>query len=309
MLIVSKNDNEVLKSIKYLFDQERMEYEVSSVFKNTADKVIFIIDNVDDVNYNIKSDILLVTNKKISLDNFSCKSNEIITKLVSDNKKYTKAQEEYLFRDGIYRIINNIVLDFISDKTINKLIYDTSCCKLEPTDWIFKFDSIAESYEWLSGKNKNIGEERKVIEISNNDYNFMTFNDSDKEINYLSEYIFLAKNGTKVSTIFVGDKEYIESKKKNRYFDILVRKCGENVKTYFCDIDVLSREEPILLEKIRDGVAIYGDCVYRDTFDDEFSLGVVDCKLESVKEYTEIFDYILDKYCVLLVEGGEYVGI
>ena len=45
------------------------------------------------------------------------------------------------------------------------------------------------------------------------------------------------------------------------------------------------------------------------SFDSEFSLGIVDCKLESVKEYSDIFDYILSNYCVLLVEGGNYVGI
>lgn len=305
MLIVSKNDNEVLKSVKYLFDQERLEYDISKEFNNTKDKIIIITNSIENIPNDCKNDLLIISDKKRDLSNYTCKSNIIITKLVSDNNKYTKAQEEYLFRKGIYSIINNIVLDFISDKTIDKMIYDTSCCKLQPTNWIFDFDSITETYEWLSKRNKYIDDERKVIEISSS----VTFNDSDKEINYLSEYILLAKKGMKISNIFIGPKEDIEKKKKNRYFDILTRKSGDNVKTYFCDIDVLAKREPELLKKIRDGIAIYDDCVYRDTFDSEFSLGVVDCKLESVKEYTDIFNYIVDNYSTLLVEGGEYVGI
>ena len=195
--------------------------------------------------------------------------------------------------------------DKVVNKTIDKMIYDTSSCQLEPTDWVFNFDSIAESYAWLSRRNRNLEKERKVIEISSPN----TYNDSDKEINYLSEYILLAKKGMKISTIYIGTKEDIEKKKQNRYFNILTRKTGDNVKTYFCDINNLKEREPELFNKIKDGIAIYEDCVYKDTFDSEFSLGIVDCKLESVKEYSDIFDYILSNYCVLLVEGGNYVGI
>ena len=304
MLIISKNDNEVLKSIKYLFDQERAEYVVAKKYKDgNYDKVIFITDNVEDIP-NVNTDILVVTNKKVNLSNFNCKSNVIVTKLVSDNNKYTKAQEEWLFRKGIYSVINSIVLNFINDNTIDKLVYDASYCRLQPTDWVFDFDSIAESYAWLSRKNSCIEHERKVFEIEGSP---VGFSDSDKEINYLSEYILLAKKGMKISMIYVGTHEYIRERMKNRFFDILVRKCGDNVKAYFCDINFLEKNEPEFLGKMRDGIAIYDDCVYRDTFDSEFSLGVVDCKLESVKEYTNIFNYIKEKYSVLIVEGGEYV--
>ena len=306
MLIVSKNNNEVLKSIKYLLDQEKIEYEIESSYKNTNyDKIIFITNDINDIPNNIKQSILVITDNKIDLKIFTCKISEIITSLINDNNSYTGAQEEYLFRDGIYSIINEIVLTFIKDNTMDKMIYDTSCCDIQPKDWIFSFDSLAESYAWLSRKNSHIKEERKVIEISNN----IGFSDSDKEINYLSEYIYLAKNGTKITTIFIGTKEDIEIKKQNRYFDILTRKCGDNVKTYFCDINVLLAREPYLLDKVRDGLAVYEDCIYKDTFDSEFSLGFVDCKLESVKEYSDIFDYIMNNYSVKLVEGGEYVRI
>lgn len=306
MLIISKNDNEVLKSVQYLLNQEKLEYQVESKYKdNDSDKVIFITNDVNDIPSNIDKDILIITSSKIDLSKYKCKSNEIITKLVNDNNKYTKAQEEYLFRDGIYSIINEVVLNFINDKTIDKMIYDTSSCNLKPNDWTFAFDSLAESYAWLSRKNHFVEKERKVIEISND----VAFNDSDKEINYLSDYVALAKKGTKITTIYVGTKEDVEEKKKNRFFDILVRKSGKNVITYFCDISVLEEKEPELLSKIRDGIAVYEDCVYKDTFNSEYSLGIVDCKIESVKEYTDIFNYLIKNYCVLLADRGEYVGI
>lgn len=183
-----------------------------------------------------------------------------------------------------------------------------SCCKSAPNDWIFNFDSIAETYSWLNRKNHELVGDLKVIDITNKQL-FNTFNDSDKEIRYLSEYIYLAKKGMSLSTIFVANKDEIQEKMKNRFFNILACKCGENVKTYFCDIDVLQRQEPQILDKIRDGINIYDDCVYRDTYKNELSLGYVDCKLETVKEYTELFNYLKEKYSILLVEGGEYVGI
>lgn len=306
MLIVSKSDNEILNSVKYLFDQEMLEYEcVNSLGNRKDDKIIFITDNIFEIPSNVDGDILIISNKKVDLSKYSHLSNEIITPLVCDDKKYTRAQAEYLYRDGIYSIINQVVLDFISDKTIDKMIYDTSSCEIQPNDWIFDFDSIAESYAWLSNRNRHIEKERKTVEITSD----VTYNDSDKEINYLSEYILLAKKGMKLSTIFIGSREDIENKKKNIYFDILARKCGDNVKNYFCDINVLKEKEPEILKKLRDGLAIFEDCVYIDTFDSEFSLGIVDCKLESVKEYNNIFDYIINNYCVLIAEGGEYVRI
>ena len=309
MLIISKNNNEVLKSVKYLFDQEMLEYEYSvSLDEKQDDKIIYITDDIESIPKDVSGDILIIANTKVDLSIYSHLSNAIITKLVSDDKKYTKAQEEYLFRDGIYGIVNQIVLDFINGKTIDKMIYDTSCCDIQPKDWIFDFDSRAESYAWLNKKNHEISSELKVIDLSNPS-TFNTFNDSDKEINYLSDYISLAKRGLKITTIFVVTKDDMREKIKNRFLDILVRKCGDNVKTYFCDIDILEKENPNLLSKIKDGIIIYDDCVYKDTYSSEISLGIVDCKLEKVLEYTEIFNYLINNYCISLVEGGEYVRI
>ena len=309
MLIVSENENEVLKSITYLLNQEKMDYEISNSYKNTKeDKVIIITSNEYELSSNNCNACLIITNKKIDISDCSFKCNEIVTSLIESNLDFTRSQEEYLFRDGIYSVINNIVLDFINENTTDKIIYDLSCCKNAPNDWIFSFDSIAETYSWLNRKNHELVGDLKVIYITNKNL-FYTFNDSDKEIRYLSEYILLAKKGMQLSTIFICTKNEIQEKMKNRFFNLLARKCGENVKTYFCDIDVLQSKEPQILDRARDGINIYDDCVYRDTYKNELSLGYVDCKLETVKEYTELFNYLKEKYSILLVEGGEYVGI
>ena len=309
MLIVSENENEVLKSITYLLNQEKIEYETSNSFKDIKeDKVIIITSNEYELSSNNCNDCLIITNKKIDISDCSFKCNEIVTSLIESNLDFTRSQEEYLFRDGIYSVINNIVLDFINENTIDKIIYDLSCCKSTPNDWIFNFDSIAETYSWLNRKNHELVGDLKVIDITNKNL-FYTFNDSDKEIRYLSEYILLAKKGMQLSTIFICTKNEIQEKMKTRFFNLLARKCGENVKTYFCDIDVLQSLEPQILDRARDGINIYDDCVYRDTYKNELSLGYVDCKLETVKEYTELFNYLKEKYSILLVEGGEYVRI
>ena len=309
MLIVSENENEVLKSIVFLLNQEMIDYEISNNYLDKKDdKVIIISNNEYDLSNIDKRKFLIITDNKIDIRDYSVECNEIVTNLIGSNTDYTKSQEEYLFREGIYSVINNIVLDFINDKTPNKVIYDLSCCKNQPNDWVFKFNSIAETYAWLNRKNHELTDDLKVIDITN-PILFNTFNDSDKEIRYLSEYIYLAKKGMNLSTIFVASRDQIKDKMKNRFFHILACRCGNNVKTYFCDIDVLEAQEPELLERIRDGINIYSDCVYRDTYKDELSLGYVDCKLEKVKEYTDLFNYIREKYSISLVEGGEYVRI
>ena len=309
MLIVTENENEVLKSIVFLLKQEMIDYEISNNYLDKKDdKVIIISNNEYDLSNIDKRKFLIITDNKIDIRDYSVECNEIVTNLIGSNTDYTKSQEEYLFREGIYSVINNIVLDFINDKTANKVIYDLSCCKNQPNDWVFKFNSIAETYAWLNRKNHELTDDLKVIDITN-PILFNTFNDSDKEIRYLSEYIYLAKKGMNLSTIFVASRDQIKDKMKNRFFHILACRCGNNVKTYFCDIDVLEAQEPELLERIRDGINIYSDCVYRDTYKDELSLGYVDCKLEKVKEYTDLFNYIREKYSISLVEGGEYVRI
>ena len=66
MLIVSENENEVLKAIKYLLNLEKIEYEISNSFKNTKDdKVIVVTINEHELSINDNRDYLLITNKLI----------------------------------------------------------------------------------------------------------------------------------------------------------------------------------------------------------------------------------------------------
>lgn len=51
-----------------------------------------------------------------------------------------------------------------------------------------------------------------------------------------------------------------------------------------------------MLERLLDGIIIYEDCVYRDTYKDENSLGYVDCNQKTIDEYNKYFDYIMNKY-------------
>ena len=51
-----------------------------------------------------------------------------------------------------------------------------------------------------------------------------------------------------------------------------------------------------MYNKLLDGVAIYDDSVYIDTYDDEYSLGKVDCNKSTIDEYNKYFDYVVDKY-------------
>ena len=302
MLIVSKKENEVLKSIKYLLAQERLDYHTSPNYKsNKQDIVIIISSDPKDIPRQSNGRVMFITDKPVNIKNCPYKCNAIISKLVNDNKKYTSAQEEYLFREGIYSIINEIVLDFISGKTLDKIIYDTSSCKLQPNNWVFGFDSSAETYAWLSKKNKIFDKERKAIETASD----VIYNDSDKEINYLSEYISLIERGMKTKIIFAGTEKDLEIKRKNWFFDILLKKAGDNVKVYFCDVKKLEEKEPKLLKIIGDGIVIYDDCVYKDDFSSGFCFGCIDCKKESIKKYNDMYDYLLDKHCIL-VSGKWY---
>ena len=66
MLIVSENENEVLKAIKYLLNLEKIEYEISNGFKNTKDdKVIVVTINEHELPINDNRICLLQIKKLI----------------------------------------------------------------------------------------------------------------------------------------------------------------------------------------------------------------------------------------------------
>lgn len=85
--------------------------------RTIEDKVIIITSNEYELSSNNCKDCLIITNKKIDISDCSFKCNEIVTSLIESNLDFTRSQEEYLFRDGIYSVINNIVLDFINENT------------------------------------------------------------------------------------------------------------------------------------------------------------------------------------------------
>ena len=78
---------------------------------------------------------------------------------------------------------------------------------------------------------------------------------------------------------------------------------------YYVNKEKLKNNEPDLLDKLLDGILIYEDCVYKDNYNDEYSLGTVNCNTNVVLEYNKYFDYILDRYGLKLNSDGDIDGI
>lgn len=96
--------------------------------------------------------------------------------------------------------------------------------------------------------------------------------------------------------IFICSKEELKLFEKNYFFKLLIKNISLTYRFYLIDKEELLVNDKDLIDRLRDGIAIYNDCVYRDTYDDEFSLGYVDCNEKVIKEYNQYFDYILNKY-------------
>jgi hypothetical protein len=110
---------------------------------------------------------------------------------------------------------------------------------------------------------------------------------------------FLNENVTKqvkLIDIFVCTNKELEFFKTNYFFKLLLKNISDTYKIYIVDRDILKEKEPIVYNKLLDGVAIYDDSVYIDTYDDEYSLGKVDCNKSTIDEYNKYFDYVVDKY-------------
>ena len=85
---------------------------------------------------------------------------------------------------------------------------------------------------------------------------------------------------------------------KNYFFKLLIKNISSTYRFYLIDKDKLLSNDKDLVTKLTDGIALYNDCVYRDTYDDEFSLGYVDCNADTILEYNKYFDYIVNRYGV-----------
>lgn len=178
---------------------EKIEYNVQADLLNTTNgikKVIYIDDNNKDFSdFLEKKDLsLIVISDKKKIINSKLNINYIITNLIYDETNYTEVQNEYLLKKGIYHIFLEKLSELIENtNNYDGIIYDFTELKLIPNNWIFNFDSINDTYDWLSKKNKMLPNEfvRKVI----NFYDDKVYNDSLREINYLTEKLTEIKDG------------------------------------------------------------------------------------------------------------------
>ena len=294
VLILYREKNNLVDAIIYLMEQEKIDYVLSNSVNEDVDFVINV--DMDDINISKEIPILFVSDIKkiLKVENVI---NYLITKLVNDVNEYTYVQKEYLFKKGSYSLVLKKIKEYmLNENNENGVIVDLSECKLIPDNWVFKFDSIADTYKWIAKMNKKSNKFIKEI----NCYSEKVYNDSAKEIDYLVDKLSLIKNGMKMVDIFLCTKEELIKFKNNYFFKALLSNINANYKMLFVNIDEVSKE---LVEKVLDGIIIYDDCVYRDTYDDEYSLGFVDCNKDSVIEYNKYFDELLDIASVIQKDG------
>lgn len=288
----------LLDAILFYMENEKKAYIVSDNFNSLTEdftNIIWIDDDEENkINVNKNIPIIRISSKRKQIEDQYI-VNTIITNLITDITIYTNVQKEYLYRKGIYNILLQKLSELIENlNNYNGIIYDLTGIKTKPDNWIFNFDSIGETYIWLSKMNKNLPDDfiRKGI----NFYDDKVYNDSLKEINYLTEKIVEIKEQKKNIDIFICTKEEFNKLKDNYFFKLLLKNICDTFILYLIDKNFLMQKEPTIYEKILDGIAIYKDCVYRDTYKDELSLGYVDCKQETINEYNKYFEYLITNY-------------
>lgn len=300
VLIKANKQTNLVKAIINYMESEKIDYIVEeNIFKLTNDikRIIYLDEeNADytDLLKNRNIPIIMISNKK-NIINDCLNINYIITNLITDKTKYTDVQNEYLIKKGIYHIFLEKLSELLENiNNYNGIIYDLTELKPIPNNWMFGFDSINDTYNWLSKKNKMLPNDciRKVV----NFYNDKVYDDSLREINYLTEKLMEIKQGKNIIDIFICNKDELKLFEKNYFFKLLIKNISSTYKFYLIDKDKIFMEDKDIVTKLLDGVAIYNDCVYRDTYDDEFSLGYVDCNESVINEYNKYFDYVLNKY-------------
>ncbi len=301
VIIKSTNQNNLLKAIINYMESEKIDYilQENSLEGTTKDfkKLIYIDDGSKDFNdffENKELSIIVISDKKEVVDG-KANINYIITTLVNDETNYTDVQKEYLYKKGIYHTFLEKLGELLENtNNYDGMIYDLTELKSIPNNWIFNFDSINDTYAWLLKKNKMLPNNfvRKVI----NFYDDKVYDDSLREINYLAQKLVEIKDGKNVIDIFICSKDELKIFEKNYFFKLLIKNISPNYRFYLIDKDKILENDKNLVTKLTDGIAIYNDCIYRDTYDDEFSLGYVDCNIDTIKQYNEYFDYILNKY-------------
>ncbi len=308
VLIKSSKESNLLKFLIQYVNLEKIEYKIVSNLENVEKDVTNIIYIDDEKNFkdlNLSNDIpiILISDEKMVSNCDKLVINYIITDLIHDEIDYTSAQREYLYKKGVYHVLLQKMNELIDNyENYNGLIYDLTQMKRKPEDWIFKFDSINETYNWLISKHRNIS--KNSVEKHISIYSDKVYDDSVREINYLMNQIMNIKNNKVITEIFILSYEELEIMKKNYFFKQLLKSISANYHIYFVDKEIFKREEE-LFNQLVDGINIYEDCVYRDTYADELSLGFVDCKKETIEKYNQYFDYILERYGKRLNSEGD----
>lgn len=301
VIVIAQNKNNLTDAIENYMEKESIDYLLADTINIDIEKditdIIYIgdISKLEELDINNNISIIYINDKRSIIKNSSNIVNYIITDLLDDNTNYTEAQKEYLFQNGIYKVFIQLIDDLLkNNNNYNGIIYDITETKKNPDNWIFSFDSISDTYHWLSKKNRNLKEgfTQKVISF----YSEKVYNDSLNEINYLSEKLLNIKRGQKITDIFILSNEEFKNYRNNFFFKVLIKNISETHKIYLIKKDDFIKNDLELYNRLLDGVIIYDDCVYKDTYSDEISLGIVLCKKEDVEEYNKIFDYILDKY-------------
>lgn len=313
LMIITNHKSNLLDSLIYLMNQEKYDYCIENNLSNLNDEITNVIyidcksDAIEKEMDNISIPVIFISDEKKVLKTNGI-VNYVVIKSLYDETNYTETQKEYLFKKGIYSNIINYVNKFINnDDNIDGLVIDTTLIRSIPNNWMFKFDSIAETYNWLSKKNR-VGN-KNFITKEINFYSNKVYNDSSKEINYLIDKIINIKNGMNLIDVFICTKEELEKLKNNYFFKSLLKNLSSTYNMYFIDKNIFTKEEPELLNKLLDGVIIYEDCVYNDTYNDEYSLGTVNCNKNVIDEYNKQFDYVLDKYGLKINSDGDINGI
>lgn len=300
VVIKSNKESNLTKAIVTYMESEKINYVIEeNILKLSSDikKIIYLDEESSDYTDLLKNKnipIIMVSNKR-NIMNDCLNINYMVTNLIDDKTKYTDVQNEYLIKKGIYHIFLEKLGELIENtENYNGIIYDLTELKPIPSNWIFGFDSINDTYNWLSKKNKMLPNEfiRKVV----NFYNDKVYDDSLREINYLTEKLMEIKQGKNIIDVFICNKDELKLFRKNYFFNLLIKNISTKYKFYLIDKDKMFLQDKDIATKLLDGVAIYNDCVYKDTYNDEFSLGYVDCNESTIKEYNKYFDYVLNKY-------------
>lgn len=298
--IVTKKENILLESITYLLERERIEYQISDSINQLEDITnIICLDYDESLTLECMNEkeipMIMIEEKKKIIKNDSGVINYIITNLFSDDTIYTSVQKDYLFQKSAYAIFLEKVLELLNNNSnYNGMIYDLTEIKTIPKDWIFHFESIRDTYDWLLKKNDFLPDD--LIRKGINFYSEMVYDDSLREINYLTQKLVDIKNKKRSIDLFICTKEELHKFSNNYFFQMLLKNISSTYQIYFIDRVELEKKESDLVSKLLDGVAIYDDCVYRDTYDDENSLGFVDCNQKTVEEYNRYFDYVMNTY-------------